>query len=83
MAEHCEVSSPRIEKLRSAIAVDRAVLEQFWDEVQQSGSPLIEPVPGDGSQVLVTFLWRAAGSLSDVIVFASVLSDNDPVRQRG
>jgi enterochelin esterase family protein len=32
--------------------------------------------------VLVTFLWRGAGSLSDVIVFASVLPDNDPVRQR-
>lgn len=82
LAAHSEVSSPRVEKLRASIATDRSALQQFWNEVQQSGSPLIEPAPGDGSQVLITFLWRGTGTLSDVIVFASVLPDNDPVRQR-
>lgn len=82
MAVGAEVSSPRIERLRSAVADDKSAIAQFWQEVQAAGTPLIERAPDGDADVLVTFLWRGNANLPHVVVFMSVLPENDSVRQR-
>src|SRR5262249_36533193 len=40
-------TSPRIAALREALAAgDRAALERFWAEVDERGTPLVDPAPG-------------------------------------
>jgi enterochelin esterase-like enzyme len=40
-------ASPRIVALREALAAgDRAALERFWAEVDERGTPLVDPAPG-------------------------------------
>ena len=36
----------------------RSALEQFWQQVSRTGTPLIEPVGDASHEVVVTFLWR-------------------------
>lgn len=53
--------SARLRALASALnAHDAAAIEAFWQEVQRTGTPLIEAVPGRSDDLLYTFLWRAA-----------------------
>jgi hypothetical protein len=41
-------TSPRIAALREALAAgDRAALERFWAEVDERGTPLVDPAPTD------------------------------------
>lgn len=59
MNDESTPTSTRIDALRQAIeAGDSAALATFWRTVEQEGTPLVEPVAGDSSQYLVTFLWR-------------------------
>ncbi|MBN1172324.1 MAG: enterochelin esterase [Micromonosporaceae bacterium] len=61
--------SPRIARLERAVeAGDPTALDAFWQEVASTGSPLMEPVDGDPSQTLVTFLWRDPGDTENVLV---------------
>jgi len=64
-------SSPRIVALERAL--DAAALGAFWRE----GTPLIEAIPGDATQYLVTFLWREAETdddyIANVLVVGSVV----------
>ncbi|MGN6483234.1 MAG: enterochelin esterase domain-containing protein, partial [Thermomicrobiales bacterium] len=53
------VESPRLNRLFRDLAMgDGAALEAFWDEVDTAGAPLIEAIPDDPGNRLVTFLWR-------------------------
>jgi enterochelin esterase-like enzyme len=56
------VQSPRLRALTGALSeagVDRkALLDGFWEEMRQAGTPLVEPIPGNEEVALVTFLWR-------------------------
>ncbi|MGH9627957.1 MAG: alpha/beta hydrolase-fold protein [Bryobacteraceae bacterium] len=107
-----DVQSPRIERLRVELSRSPEAVEQFWREVRDQGSPLIESVKDDPisaqaarrgikgkrnsadlaapresvvrkflESVLVTFLLRGGADLRP-IVFASVLSNNDPLKQQ-
>lgn len=78
--EHPE--SPRIERLRKSLGAEPRALGQFWSEVSEQGTPLIENIPGDTANVLVTFLLRGDAELPAPVVFANVLPDNDPAAQR-
>jgi hypothetical protein len=61
--------SPRIQALRSALKSGRAnAVEAFWAEVKMKGTPLIEPLPGNDKDMLVTFLWRATTDTRNVSV---------------
>ncbi len=64
-----EPVSPRLERLRRdhATGIPGAVAE-FWREIEQSGSPLAEPILNDPENVLVTFLWRETFPLHNVLV---------------
>jgi enterochelin esterase-like enzyme len=62
--------SPRIATLQDRLkAGDRNALDSFWKEIEQSGTPMIEPAAGSRSDVLVTILWRAREETRNVFVF--------------
>jgi hypothetical protein len=61
--------SPRIAALKPAIeAGDLAAFSRFWDEVEPTGTPLIEPIDNDNENAFVTFLWRADEEIENVIL---------------
>lgn len=54
---------PRIESLRADLRATSDVVQtlgEFWREVEDAGTPLVAPIPGDDQGVAVTFLWRDA-----------------------
>ncbi len=61
--------SPRLHALQHELAVAKgAALEAFWKEVGARGTPVVEPLAGDDQRALVTFLWRAAEPVDNVVV---------------
>jgi enterochelin esterase family protein len=61
--------SPRIIKLREALTQSSAGSEQaFWDEIKREGEPLVEPIPGDATRSLVTFLWHGSATTKNVLL---------------
>jgi len=62
--------SRRLSALRDRIkSGDREALGNFWKEINQRGAPIVEPVPGNDRDVLVTILWRATAETKNVFVF--------------
>jgi enterochelin esterase-like enzyme len=63
------LESPRIKDLRSSIESGKqGTLDAFWREIQKRGSPIIEPLPGDPNNMLVTFLWKDTPDTRNVMV---------------
>ena len=74
--------SPRIAALRRDLqAGDTTGLETFWREVKERGTPLIEPVPGDPTHYLVTFVWRGNEETKNVVVLSRFPSGKKTNRQ--
>jgi len=68
-----ELTSPRIAALKKEIeSGNRGATVAFWQEVEKSTTPLIEPIEGDANYYLVTFLWRAREETRNVIIFGGV-----------
>jgi enterochelin esterase family protein len=62
--------SPRLFALRDRIkSGDREALDKFWKEINERGAPIVEGVPGNDRDVLVTMLWRASEETKNVFVF--------------
>ncbi|MFT3804592.1 MAG: enterochelin esterase [Burkholderiaceae bacterium] len=61
---------PAIEALKKSLPSPRAV-EQFWQQVEKSGTPLVTPITNDGGHQLVTFLWRGNSNTKNVAVLGS------------
>lgn len=70
---------PRLKKLQQALVQGQST-DAFWQQVQQQGSPLVEP--WEGGQLLVTFLWRDQGN-HNVRLFGSPSGDHNPLRKLG
>jgi enterochelin esterase-like enzyme len=63
--------SPRIAHLQQELAAgNQAALTAFWEEVKVAGTPLIEPLEGDETQTLATFLWQDPGNTENVVLLA-------------
>ena len=61
--------SPRIDALRKEVeGGNKEAVAKFWSEVEQHGAPLVEPVPDNTTDDLVTFLWRARGETHNVLI---------------
>jgi enterochelin esterase family protein len=59
MPQGGEPSSPRVAALtRELESGNTDALGAFWRAVEREGTPLVEPIPGDDTAYLVTFLWR-------------------------
>jgi enterochelin esterase-like enzyme len=43
-------------------------LSEFWGNISQSGSPLVEPIVDDEASFLVTFIWKGAPSTKNVLL---------------
>lgn len=64
-----ELASPRLGALREEMKADGpAAVERFWRRLAAEGTPLVE---GEGSERLVTFLWRGGDETRNVLVVAS------------
>src|SRR5215467_15140552 len=52
--------SPRLAALQDRLkAGDRTALDEFWTEIRERGTPMIEPATDSDREMLVTMLWRA------------------------
>jgi Domain of unknown function (DUF3327) len=67
-------ASPRLIRLTEEIRsrARATALASFWAEIRRDGSPLIEPIPGEPNYSWVTFLWRAVGKTTNVVVVDGV-----------
>ena len=45
--------------LRRIRGGDKVAVRRFWSRIEDSGAPLVEPLPGESKHCLVTFLWRS------------------------
>jgi enterochelin esterase-like enzyme len=64
------LDSPRLLALKNGLKSGRGdTLDEFWQEVAREGAPLVEPISGDGQNLLVTFLWRDKAEQKFVAVF--------------
>ena len=76
-----ELESPRLGVLRRVIAAgETGVLERFWRQIAQEGTPLVEPIEGSKDDVLVTYLWRGDAETKNVLV---VISPGDLISEEG
>jgi enterochelin esterase family protein len=63
-------SSPRLAALQNRLKTgDRGALDNFWKEISERSAPIIEAVPGNDRDLLVTMLWRAGEETKNVFVF--------------
>src|SRR5205807_7203206 len=59
--------SPRLAALRDRIkSGDRETLDNFWKQISERSAPIVEEVPGNDRDVLVTMLWRAREETKNV-----------------
>src|SRR5262245_51318005 len=62
-----QAESPRLRQLKTQLAAgDRSALGRFWEAMATEHTPLVEPIPNEPRDVLVTFLWRAAPGTTSV-----------------
>jgi enterochelin esterase-like enzyme len=67
------LQSPRLARLSKEIATaGEAALNNFREEIQKQGTPLIEPIPADETHVWLTFLWLAKEPVQNVVVFSGL-----------
>ncbi len=78
------LTSPRLIALRQELeAGNMQALDQFWREVTERGTPLVEPIADDEQHVLVTFLWRAEQETKNVILISELCGHWDRKNFRG
>ncbi|MEU6374877.1 enterochelin esterase [Streptomyces sp. NPDC046909] len=76
------VTGPRVARLVAQLAgADdrrRTVLtDEFWDEVERLGTPLVEELEDEPGHRIVTFLWRGHRATRQVLLFANRIVDRD------
>jgi len=73
------LDSPAISALRKSAQKDARVAEaQFWANVQRVGTPLVEPIRGNSTDVLITFLWRGDSTTKNVALVNTAIASYVP-----
>ncbi|MFD7664856.1 enterochelin esterase [Streptomyces sp. NPDC059788] len=73
--------SPRLTRLAAQLAeagsadARAGVLDRFWAEAADAGTPLVEPLDGDPGHRAVTFLWRGDSATRQVLLMVNRLMD--------
>src|SRR3989441_4454613 len=63
-------ASPRLAALQDRLkSGDRTALDNFWKEISERGAPIVEEVPGNDRDVLVTIVWKAREETRNVFGF--------------
>ena len=66
--------SPRLVALQQHVRDGVAIaVERFWASVEEEGTPLVEPIEGDGAHYWVTFLWRGGEDTKNVALIGCYL----------
>ena len=69
--------SPRLARLSADLATgSQHALSEFWSEMEKSGTPLIEPIPGDAKHFLTTFLWHATKPVTNVLLISGLTNSS-------
>jgi enterochelin esterase-like enzyme len=69
--EQQAVESPMVRLLlEKAARKDRDGIDEFWSRLKASGTPLVEAIPDDPHESLVTFFWRGDSSTQNVVVIS-------------
>ncbi|MCB2290610.1 DUF3327 domain-containing protein [Clostridium sp. CS001] len=55
---------------------DRQALQEFWDNVESNGAPLIEEIDGDSENALVTFVYKADEEIENIVLMPPIGQDN-------
>ena len=64
------IQSQIIKDLVANLASDNnQTVTKFWDNLKQHESPLVDVIPGDETNVWVTFVFRAEEPVENVIVY--------------
>jgi enterochelin esterase-like enzyme len=71
------IESPRLKQL-----TDAATVAKFWDQIEKEGAPLIEPLPDDPRNMLVTFVWRADGDTKGAMIQSQFCSGENCYMKR-
>src|SRR6266542_6121539 len=78
-----ELTSPRIEALRRSVDSGAVgAVEEFWREVVECGTPLVEPLPDDVKDMLVTFVWRGSEATRNVVVVGAIATPGIPAESQ-
>jgi enterochelin esterase-like enzyme len=73
--------SPTIASLLEAVRHGRPdAASEFWTRVQRTGTPLVESIPGDTTNVLFTFVWRGEPSTHHVALVNAAVASDEPAK---
>jgi len=80
MDENKNLASSMILELKEELAKgNNSVLKNFWLKMDKIGTPIIEPIRGDKSHKLVTFIVQADKETNNAIVVCSLANQDDVV----
>lgn len=79
-ASESRLQSPALRELAAQLARGGNT-EAFWKAREQQGTPLVEALPEQPGQALVTFLWR--GARHNVRVFGAPSGNHDALQRLG
>lgn len=72
VTNHKQIQSAKIADLYEKLIKGQCnALDIFWDDIKQSGSPIIEEIHGDDKNVMVTFVYRAKDEIENVVVYGA------------
>lgn len=81
-----DTASARMARLRaSAATIGARAVEEFWNELERSGAPIVESSPGDSEHSLLTFVWRGSPQARNVVITDGVavgVGGADPLNSR-
>jgi enterochelin esterase family protein len=73
--------STTVAALQSAVSNGTPGAEAaFWARVQRDGAPLVEPIPGDTSNVLFTFVWHGDSATRNVALVNTAVASYQPAQ---
>ena len=73
LASESPLESARLAEVARAVAQgDHRAIDQFWTDAQRQGTPIVEPIAGDPTHVLATFVWKGSSETKDVVLMAEV-----------
>jgi enterochelin esterase-like enzyme len=72
----CAAKSQRLSALETDLKSDQNAesLKAFWRDVENTGTPIVERIPNNQADVLVTFVWRSSSSAKQVFIFPQIES---------
>ena len=81
-----DTASARIALLRAEAATTGEIaVSDFWNELKNGGTPIVEPAPAGSGYSVVTFVWRGSPQTTNVVITDGVsvgVGGADPLNSR-